>query len=59
MCNSSDVSSDSIKGFTGIDDPYEAPNNAEIILDTVNHSPEENAHRIAEYLAQKGFIRSI
>ncbi|KAF5434731.1 sulfate adenylyltransferase [Candidatus Methanophagaceae archaeon] len=48
-----------IKGFTGIDDPYEAPNNAEIILDTVNHSPEENAHRIAEYLAQKGFIRSI
>jgi sulfate adenylyltransferase len=48
-----------IKGFTGIDDPYEAPNNAEIVLDTVNHTPEENAHQIVEYLAQKGFIRPI
>jgi len=48
-----------IKGFTGIDDPYEAPNNAEILLDTVNHTPEENAHRIVEYLAKKGFIRPI
>ncbi len=48
-----------IKGFTGIDDPYEAPNNAEIVLDTVNHAPEENAHRIVEYLAQRGFIRPI
>jgi sulfate adenylyltransferase len=48
-----------IKGFTGIDDPYEAPNNAEIVLDTVNHTPEENAHRIVEYLAKKGFIRPI
>ncbi len=48
-----------IKGFTGIDDPYEAPNNAEIVLDTVNHTPEENAHRIVEYLAQKGLIRPV
>jgi len=48
-----------IKGFTGIDDPYEAPNNAEIVLDTVNHTPEENAHRIVEYMMQKGFIRPV
>jgi len=48
-----------IKGFTGIDDPYEAPNNAEIVLDTVNHTPEENAHRIVEYLGKKGFIRNV
>jgi sulfate adenylyltransferase len=48
-----------IKGFTGIDDPYEAPNNAEIVLDTVNHTPEENAHRIVEYLTQKGYIRLV
>jgi len=48
-----------IKGFTGIDDPYEAPNNAEIVLDTVNYTPEANAHRIVEYLTQKGYIRLV
>ena len=32
-----------ITGFTGVDDPYEAPVNPEITLDTVSFSPEENA----------------
>ena len=32
-----------IKGFTGIDDPYEPPLHPEITLDTVAHTPEENA----------------
>jgi sulfate adenylyltransferase len=47
-----------IKGFTGIDDPYEAPENPEIALETVARSPEENARDILEYLAERGFIRS-
>lgn len=47
-----------IKGFTGIDDPYEAPQNPEIRLDTVSHTPEENAHLIMNYLAERGFVRS-
>jgi sulfate adenylyltransferase len=47
-----------IKGFTGIDDPYEAPRHAEIVLDTVGCRAEENAHRILEYLVKQGFIRS-
>jgi sulfate adenylyltransferase len=47
-----------IKGFTGIDDPYEAPRHAEIVLDTVNYESEENAHRILDYLVEQGFIRS-
>jgi len=46
-----------IKGFTGIDDPYEAPRHPEIRSDTVNHSPEENAHLIMEHLLGKGFVR--
>jgi sulfate adenylyltransferase len=45
-----------IKHFTGIDDPYEAPLNAELVLDTVNRSAEENAEHIIEYLAAEGFI---
>ncbi len=47
-----------IKDFTGIDDPYEAPLNAEITLDTVRHSPEVNAHRIMEHLAEQGFVQT-
>lgn len=45
-----------IKGFTGIDDPYEPPANPEIRLDTVNGSAEENAERILAYLIERGFI---
>jgi len=46
-----------IKGFTGIDDPYEAPQNPEIALDTVNFNAEENARRIVKYLFECGFIK--
>jgi sulfate adenylyltransferase len=46
-----------IKGFTGIDDPYEPPQNAEITLDTVLHTPEENARLILDFLIERGLIR--
>ncbi len=45
-----------ITGFTGIDDPYEPPQNAEITIDTVNCSAEENAERIVSYLIEQGFV---
>ncbi|MEM6529812.1 MAG: bifunctional sulfate adenylyltransferase/adenylylsulfate kinase [Chloroflexota bacterium] len=45
-----------IKGFTGIDDPYEAPENPEVRLDTVAYSIEMNARQIIEYLAERGYI---
>ena len=47
-----------IKGFTGIDDPYEAPENPEITLDTVAQSPQQNARRIIDHLQGLGFLRS-
>ncbi len=47
-----------IKDFTGIDDPYEAPENPEIRLDTVSSSPHENARLILDYLIRQGFVRS-
>ena len=46
-----------IKGFTGIDDPYEPPLHPEIKLDTVEHTPEENARFILDYLIQQGLVR--
>jgi sulfate adenylyltransferase len=48
-----------IKDFTGIDDPYEPPLNAELTLDTVAHSPEENARIILSYLIDKGLVRKL
>jgi sulfate adenylyltransferase len=46
-----------IKEFTGIDDPYEAPLNPELTLDTVGHIPEENARIILDYLIKGGLVR--
>ncbi|HEY0546993.1 MAG TPA: bifunctional sulfate adenylyltransferase/adenylylsulfate kinase [Pyrinomonadaceae bacterium] len=47
-----------IKHFTGIDDPYEPPPSAELVLDTVTSSEEDNAELIFAYLVEQGFISS-
>ena len=39
-----------IKNFTGLDSPYEAPENPDIRLDTTNLSPEEAARMIIEFI---------
>ena len=46
-----------ITGFTGIDDPYEAPPDPELTLDTVANSPAENAAKIIELMTEAGFLR--
>ena len=45
-----------LKNFTGIDDPYEPPVNAELELDTVSHTAEDNARRIIDYLKEQRFL---
>ncbi len=46
-----------IKGFTGIDDPYEEPVDPEMRIDTTELTPDLAAHRIIIKLEQLGFIR--
>jgi sulfate adenylyltransferase len=46
-----------IKGFTGIDDPYEDPVKAEIVIDTKDLSPDLAAHRILITLEKLGYVR--
>lgn len=48
-----------IKGFTGIDDPYEPPLNSEIDLNTVELTPEQNARLIINHLAECGLINQV
>lgn len=43
-----------IKNFTGIDSPYELPENAEISLNTAEMSAEEAADRLFDYLTENG-----
>ncbi len=47
-----------IKGFTGIDDPYEAPTDPEIIVDTELLTAEEGAKQILAYLEQGGYLKA-
>ncbi len=47
-----------IKEFTGVSDPYEVPEHAEIIVDTEVQDPEESAGQIIAYLEERKFIPS-
>lgn len=45
-----------LKGVTGIDDPYEAPASAEIVLDTTKRAPGECVQEVLLYLKQQGYL---
>jgi len=45
-----------VKHVTGIDDVYEAPVNAEVELDTVRHTAEDNAARVFACITARGFL---
>jgi len=45
-----------ITGFTGVDDPYEEPLNAELVVDTLVQSPEESLGSVLETLQRLGYI---
>ncbi len=46
-----------IKGFTGIDDPYEIPENPEVCIDTTDLTPDEAALEIVLELQQQGYLK--
>ncbi|MEO1534213.1 MAG: adenylyl-sulfate kinase [Planctomycetota bacterium] len=45
-----------IKGFTGIDDPYEEPKNAELVLKCAEKSVDECVAECVEFLKSKGIV---
>ena len=45
-----------IQNFTGISDPYEPPNDAEVVVDTTDATPEEAAQQIILHLKREGYI---
>ena len=45
-----------IKEFTGVSDPYEAPENPEVTIHTETESPEESAAKLIQYLEERELI---
>jgi len=45
-----------IKGFTGVDDPYEVPEHPELVLDTMVESPQESLQRTLTRLQELGYL---
>ena len=45
-----------IREFTGISAPYEAPENAELVVDTSNETVEESAGKVIEFLESRGYL---
>jgi len=47
-----------ITGFTGVDDPYEAPESPELVVDTMTESPEESLRNVLRALVKLGYLDS-
>jgi adenylylsulfate kinase len=45
-----------IKEMTGIDDPYEAPEHPEIVVETIQHNPDQSADFIIAELRNGGWL---
>ncbi len=45
-----------IVGFTGVDDPYEPPQDPELVIDTERYSPEESARLVLAKLEELGLL---
>ncbi|MEM1125977.1 MAG: bifunctional sulfate adenylyltransferase/adenylylsulfate kinase [Bacteroidota bacterium] len=45
-----------IKGFTGIDDPYEAPTDAEVVCYTANETVDESAMKVIDAIYEAGYL---
>jgi adenylylsulfate kinase len=48
-----------IKGFTGIDDPYEEPTTAEVVCNTDEESVEESVQKVLDKMEELGYIQPI
>jgi adenylylsulfate kinase len=45
-----------IKGFTGIDDPYEAPEKADLIIDTEHEPLSDSANKVKNFLKERNLL---
>jgi adenylylsulfate kinase len=46
-----------LKEFTGVNDPYEAPENPDLVLESDKHTPEELADTVIAWMEEKGYLQ--
>tara|TARA_Y100000590_G_scaffold419331_1_gene520980 strand:+ start:470 stop:2155 length:1686 start_codon:yes stop_codon:yes gene_type:complete len=46
-----------LKGFTGVNDPYEVPDNPELTINTKSMTPEESVQKVMIYLEKEGLVK--
>jgi sulfate adenylyltransferase len=47
-----------LTGMTGVDDPYEVPTDADLVVDTSELSVEEAVNAVLTYLTESGWVES-
>jgi adenylylsulfate kinase len=47
-----------IKGFTGIDDPYEPPSSPEVVCNTAEETPDQSAQKVLERLIELKYLEA-
>ena len=47
-----------IKGFTGVDDPYEEPLHPEVVCETESETPEQSADKVMDCLRKLGYLKN-
>lgn len=45
-----------ISGFTGVSQDYEAPQNPDLTVTTINVSIQESTHRVIDFLEQENIL---
>src|SRR5205814_6912361 len=48
-----------ITNLTGVNDPYEEPEDADLVLDTVGETPEQSADRVMALVRERGFLAPV
>jgi adenylylsulfate kinase len=48
-----------LQGFTGVNDPYEAPESPDLVLESDKHTPEELAETVLAWMEQHGYLAPV
>lgn len=48
-----------LQGFTGVNDPYEAPENPDLVLETGTMSPDECSDAVISWMEQNGYLQPV
>jgi adenylylsulfate kinase len=48
-----------IKNFTGISDPYEEPENPDLLIDTEKEELQESVEKVLNFLSTKGYVENL